>query len=227
MTAKNLYSRSSGRGLGGDSVGVTIKSPDVFMKRALVLFCALLGSCVVVQAGFITSVTVALAGVGGNSALQNSDNSAAFPLGPDNTVSFVISAGTTSTSVTITASGATSGQFNLGNEFRIDTGAGARYGTSSSTGVGSLSGRYLQTYNGGDASAPASYVRTLTITFSPAVTEFLIDYFDNNNGGTPFAAPVQISGRGGTSASLLVAQNCGGATSCAGTGRQIGFVADS
>jgi len=197
------------------------------MKRALVLFCALLGSCVVVQAGFITSVTVALAGVGGDSALQNSDNSAAFPLGPDNTVSFVISAGTTSTSVTITASGATSGQFNLGNEFRIDTGAGARYGTSSSTGVGSLSGRYLQTYNGGDASAPASYVRTLTITFSPAVTEFLIDYFDNNNGGTPFAAPVQISGRGGTSASLLVAQNCGGATSCAGTGRQIGFVADS
>lgn len=125
--------------------------------------------------------------------------------------------------VTISGTGATSG-INRGGQYRIDTGLGSRYGASSSSGVGSLSGQYLQTYDGGDVSSPNSYVRTLTISFMPAVSAFMIDYFDHNGSGTT-ASVMSVNGLATTFP--LVSQNCGGTVTCLGTGRQIGFVADA
>lgn len=125
--------------------------------------------------------------------------------------------------VTISGTGATSG-INRGGQYRIDTGLGSRYGASSTSGVGSLSGQYLQTYDGGDVSSPNSYVRTLTISFMPAVSAFMIDYFDHNGSGTT-ASVMSVNGLATTFP--LVSQNCGGTVTCLGTGRQIGFVADA
>ena len=188
-----------------------------------------LASAGAAQGGVITNIggTVATGSTlaSSNAALQNFDNTGSFSPGPRNSVSFVMSAGTTSTNVTISSAGAPSG-LNRGSEFRIGSGLGPTYGASTVGGVGSLSGQYLQTFSGGNVSDPASFIRTLTITFSPAVSHFLIDYFDNNSSGSgPTANVMRVND--GSTAFTLALQNCNALQTCAGTGRQIGFAVDS
>jgi hypothetical protein len=203
------------------------------MRRLLSTFCLLLGASVASYAGFITSIGSTIGAgsdlAGANAVLQDFNNTTTFPLSAFTALtSFNMSGGTTNTNVGIAASngGATSGP-NTGNQARISNSSAAIYGVSSVAGVGSFSGNSIQTYSGGPVGTSSNFARTLTITFSNPVFAFLIDYADNN--AIQGTSVVQINGGTGASQSSLVNQNCSvvGTPACAGSGRQIGYVADA
>jgi hypothetical protein len=200
------------------------------MKRLLSTFCLLLGASLASFAGLITSTTGTNL-TGANAALQDFENTSAFPLASFTTLP------TTSLSngvqLTVSASGPSGspGTFNTGNTGRVGNTVGSVYGTSTTAGVGSLSGRYLQTWNGASVTSSNSFVRTLTFTFGnsgSSVSEFLIDYFDSNSGSVGSSAhALVVNLSGGTQISTSLSQtNSGVCGSCTGTGRQIGWVAD-
>jgi hypothetical protein len=196
------------------------------MKRLLSTFCLLLGATLASFAGLITSTTGTNL-TGPSSALQNFDNTATFPVASFTTLpTFTLANGV---QVVITASGpSTPSSFNNGNTGRVGNTVGGVYGTSTTAGVGSLSGQYLQTWNGGSVTNSNSFVRTLTFTFSSGVSEFLIDYFDSNSGtvgSSAHALVVNLSNTSQTS-SALSQTNSGVCGNCLGTGRQIGWVGD-
>ncbi|MFN8938479.1 MAG: PEP-CTERM sorting domain-containing protein [Acidobacteriota bacterium] len=196
------------------------------MKPLLSSLCLLLGASVASYAGLITSTTGTNL-TGPSSSLQNFDNAATFPLASFTTLpTFTLANGV---QVVISASGpSTPGSFNNGNTGRVGNTVGGVFGTSTTAGVGSLSGQYLQTWNGSSVTNSNSFVRTLTFTFSSGVSEFLIDYFDSNSGSSGTAAhALTVSLSNGTVASNGLAQTnsnvCG---NCLGTGKQIGWVGD-
>ncbi len=193
------------------------------MKRLLSTFCLLVGASVATWAGVVTNATGTNL-LGPNAALQNFDSTATFPLGSFTSLSqFTLTSNSVSTNVNISVAGG-SGTRNTGNTAQITNVSGTVYGTSSTPGVGSLSGSYINTLSG-PVFQSGSFARTLTITFSTAVNEFLIDYFDNNgNLASNFMTINGLSTQynlANTTCNPTVANNC------TGTGRQIGFVADS
>lgn len=181
------------------------------MKRLFSTFCLLVGASVASYAGVITANTTNLTGP--NSALLNFDSPTAFPAQTFTSLSTVVTGGTSSATVSIVASNATSGTGNSGNVGSIKSGLAGVFGPG-------LSGSYISTYNDGSYGQGASFVRTLTFTFSAPVSEVSIDYFASDLSSHSFAV------NGIVQTQTLEDQTCTTSTACLASGRKIGFVAD-
>lgn len=141
------------------------------MKSFISTLCLLDGASVASYSGVINAIMGNMAGP--NGYLQNFDNPAVFPAGSFTSLPQLnSSAGTLNTNVNIQAAGG-SGIFNTGS---VQTGGNAIFG---------LSNGYLSSYVGfpADATQSSNFVRTLTFTFSQAVSEFLFNYAAHDGTG--------------------------------------------
>ncbi|MBM3761801.1 MAG: PEP-CTERM sorting domain-containing protein [Acidobacteria bacterium] len=144
------------------------------MKRCISTLCLLVGASVASYAGVISAITGNMTGP--NGYLQNFDSPAMFPAGSFTSLpQFNATGGTLNTNVNIQAAGG-SGSLNTGNTGSVQTGGNATFG---------LSGQYLNSYAGFPANTALSsnFVRTLTFTFSQAVSEFLFNYAAHDGTG--------------------------------------------
>jgi hypothetical protein len=164
--------------------------------RFISTLCLLLGASFASYAGLITSATGNMAGP--NGYLQNFNTGSLSPNGslatnnPLPLTSFFptgIAIGTSGVNVTITSGGpgGNPGSYNTGS-------TGALREISS--------GNYVITnWSGADVSVASSFARTITLTFSQAISEFLVDYsgsnspqstnyfYINGNTGTTYSLP--------------------------------------
>jgi len=187
------------------------------MKRFIFTTCLLVGASVASYAGAITG-TAGTNLAGPNSALQNFDGIAvgSFPLA--SLTNFTLSAGSTSTQVTVSTNGNTSvdgGTTNSGvnGQVRSDANVLNNFG-------GTLGGSYISTYTGGPLDAGSSFIRNLMFTFNTPVSQVLLDYFASDSSLNYFV----VNGLASTK-TFLSNQTCNG-SACLGSGLQAGYIAD-
>ncbi len=143
--------------------------------RFISTLCLLLGASFASYAGLITSATGNMTGP--NGYLQNFNTGSLSPTGtlaannPLPLTSFFptgIAIGASGVNVTITSGGPGSG----GGSFNTGSTGALRESTS---------GNFVITnWSGADFSSASSFARTITLTFSQAISEFLVDYTGSN-----------------------------------------------
>lgn len=167
------------------------------MKRFISTLCLLVGASVASYAGLITST----AGLSGSAQLQTFDTATegSFPLN-----SFTTFSANGGINVQVSSSapgvGADSSTKNTG-------------GTAAFRDVNGNGNIYISTQDFGNATLPTTFARNITLTFTSAISEFLIDYAGNDSGNNYFLINGTTRYNFGSTANGQIGANDGGITS--------------